>query len=291
MLKPIALETGIDVFMYLTANPANNDVPWDGTAFNYEPKLGDTTGCEIFSKSDLFQNTGNKFFCLIEPEIELMNSFILNNTMWKTCSHVTYKEQVLQQLYALFRANLGVKQYMVSQGFEYKYKIRLRPDTAVVKEFPRLSTLDFGPSSQHCQGTILYANKHIYKSGNEDWFNIGLASDMDHLLDRYIDFVATPFLSSSRKPWWDLEDHLTGLMQQRYKVCMRPQDNIWMVADKYFLKNRFYPLQEDQFMSLICLYKEDKNQFNYCIYLSNFCFEIKRKYTIGPHRNYHHCFG
>eukprot|EP01038_Epipyxis_sp_PR26KG_P005261 gene5261-7310_t len=231
LLKPIARTHGVDVFMYLTANPLFENTPWDGSAFNYEPKLNDFNGCKVFSDNPFFQGTGNKFFCQIEPESELMTPFLLNFTMWKTCSHVAMKEQVLQQLYGLYRANLGVKQYMLASGTEYKYKIRMRPDIALVKEFPPLTSFDFSPPhGAPCRSMIYYANKHIYKSGNEDWFDIGLTEDMDHLLDRYVDFVSTPFLSSSHKAWWDLEDHLTGLMHSRYGVCMGPKDDIWMVV-------------------------------------------------------------
>lgn len=94
--------------------------------------------------------------------------------------------------------------------------------------------MDFsGAGNPNCIGHILYANKVIYKSGNEDWFNIGLAEHMDRLLDRYIDFISTPFIHNSHKAWWDLENHLVGLMTFRYKVCMGPNGDIWMVTHRY----------------------------------------------------------
>ena len=88
------------------------------------------------------------------------------------------------------------------KGISYKYKVRLRPDTAIVKPLPLVSQMDFsGGNKPECLTHILYANKVIYKSGNEDWFNIGLAEHMDKLLDRYLDFISTPFVHNSHKPW------------------------------------------------------------------------------------------
>jgi hypothetical protein len=77
------------------------------------------------------------------------------------------KEQVLAQLYGIYRANMGCKQYAQLHQFEYKYKIRLRPDTAVVKAFPPYSSMDFDPKPNCEAGSIYFANKVIYKSGNE----------------------------------------------------------------------------------------------------------------------------
>jgi len=141
------------------------------------------------------------------------------------------KEQVLAQLHGIYQGNLAAKQYAIEQDIKYKYKVRLRPDTAIVKPFPLISTMDFSNLGKpDCIGHILFANKHIYKSGNEDWFNMGLTEHMDKLLDRYIDFISTPFVHNSHKSWWDLENHLMGLMSDRYKICMRPNDDIWMVV-------------------------------------------------------------
>ena len=236
LFKPLAQHGGVDVFMYQTARPETlRSYSWDGDPFTFEPRVGDPTVCKVFADSEVFgKETGNHFFCLVEPEIKLMTPFIKNFTAWHTYTYgksEKLKEQVLAQLYGIYQGNLASKQYAIEQNINYKYKVRLRPDTAIVKPFPLISTMDFSSlGNKNCVGHILFANKHIYKSGNEDWFNMGLTEHMDKLLDRYLDFVSTPFVHNSHKSWWDLENHLMGLMTDRYKICMRPNDAIWMVV-------------------------------------------------------------
>eukprot|EP00981_Chlorochromonas_danica_P013738 scaffold6806_cov177-Ochromonas_danica.AAC.10 len=234
IFKPLARKHPIDVFMYQTARPGASNANWDGSPETYQTVLGDTRGCEIFSKNEVFQHTGNRFFCLIEPEEPLMNRFLANYSLWQNYYVVNgpyyLREQALQQLYAIYRGNLAAKQFALANGCQYAYKLRLRPDIAPVQPFPDLSVFDFGPTSPGTDGTIYYANRAIYNNGNEDWFNIGRAADMDHLLDRYVDFISLPPLYITNKPWFTLEQNLLGIMQIRYKIALTHHIDIWMVV-------------------------------------------------------------
>ena len=74
-------------------------------------------------------------------------------------------------------------------------------------------------------------------NGAMDSFNIGLTEDMDHLLDRYVDFTTLPFpelvpvstgiskpvnTTSGAMRKWMAEDFLVGLMRTRYNICIIP---------------------------------------------------------------------
>ena len=232
LFKPLAKNHGIDVFMYLTAHPEYDNSRWNGKPETYEPSVGDTRACEVFSNNEVFKGTGNRFFCLVEPELQLMDYFTEKLPQWKNYGKpLNHNEQALAQLYALFRANLAAKEYALSAKVHYSHKIRLRPDTAFVKPFPALNTIKFiGGSRRNCNTTIYFANKTIYRNGNEDWFNVGLAQDMDILLDRYLEFIATPFIHNSRHDWWDLENHLIGVVEIRHRICLDWLADIWMVV-------------------------------------------------------------
>jgi len=89
---------------------------------------------------------------------------------------------------------MASKQYALATGTIYRYKIRLRPDLAVVKPFPPINSINFGNLSRSCLGTIYYPNNVIFPQGAEDSFNIGETAAMDHLLDRYVDLTTKPFI-------------------------------------------------------------------------------------------------
>ncbi len=232
LFRPLSHNHGVDVFMYLTAHPDANNSEWDGNPHTYEPMVGDNRACKIFSDNDIFKNTGNKFFCLVEPEYKLMNLFSDQLPQWKTYGKPkNHNEQALAQLHAIYRANLAAKEYALVANIEYAYKIRLRPDTAFVKPFPVLASLNFGSlPGRDCNSTIFYASKAIYKNGNEDWFNVGRSNDMDVLLDRYMAFISDPFIHNSPRSWWDLENHLMGHVEMRHKICLTWYYDIWMVV-------------------------------------------------------------
>ena len=239
LIKILADHGGVDVFMYQTAHPEAKSSNWNGETHTFETVAGDDTVCRPYSSHPIFsQNSTNKFFCLVEPEVELMTPFLLKLPAWR---YYTYgqspilREQLLQQFYGMYRCNLASKQYALSHNITYTYKVRLRPDTAVVKMFPRLSELKFRSETGGCKKTIYYANKYIHKNGAEDWFNVGLAEDMDHLLDRYIDFTSTPFGTNelAKGNHYDAEDYVVGLMRDRYNICMTWESTIWMVVIRW----------------------------------------------------------
>ena len=226
---------GIDVFMYIQSpTDISSTYQWNGNAYDYIPTPGDTRGCQIFSNNDVFKSTGNHFFCLVENEIQLMNNFLRKFAHWNS-RHPDYNnefmnEQALQQYYGMYKGNQACKQYSIAYKVNYKYKIRLRPDTPLTKPIPNLNTLNFGSTDSNCNKTVYFSNKAV--TGHSDWFNIGEAADMDYVLDRYIDFIATDFewiQSNSNKGWWDLEDHFERLLLDKYSICIKDAIEFWMV--------------------------------------------------------------
>lgn len=231
LFKPLARKHPVDVFMYLTAHPGHSNEQWDGSPLTYEPAVGDMRGCEVFSANEVFSGTGNRFFCLVEDEVQLMNAFILSYPWWghyytNRGPPPQMKEQALQQLYGMYRANLAAKQHALATGVQYEYKIRLRPDIALVRPFSDLSVFDFSAQG----GMIYYSNPHIYHPGNEDFFNIGRAVHMDPLLDRYLDFISLPLLTHGVRDWFIMEEFLVATMSKRYNISMAWHADIWLVV-------------------------------------------------------------
>ena len=103
------MTSGVDVFMYVSAKsePTLEDKKWNGQPSTYVPVAGKgnngVEACRVFSKAALF-HTGNKehrFFCLVEPEVQLMTPFLREFDMWRH-RHYNYRnekmnEQALQQ--------------------------------------------------------------------------------------------------------------------------------------------------------------------------------------------------
>ena len=232
-LKPLAERGGLDVFMFVDAHPDDLNYAWDGDPTTFRPRPGDTTACRPYSDHPLFHTTGSRFFCLVEPETQLMNGFVRNFSTWH---HYTYNserlnEQALRQYYSMYRANLAAKQFAVANNIKYTYKVRLRPDTAFVKPIPDFATIKFELNLPDCDNIVYYANKKVYTNGNEDWFNFGLAADMDRVLDRYQDLTTEAFYGVKRgRNYFDLEDHLTQTMFFKYRICMSDHHDVWMVV-------------------------------------------------------------
>jgi hypothetical protein len=234
LMKPLTEWGGLDVFMYVDSRPDDKNYVWDGNPASFRPQRGDITACKPYSDNSIFHNgTGNRFFCLVEDEVALMNQFVRNFSTWSRYSYNSERmnEQALRQVYSMSRANLACKQFATAYGIHYTFKIRLRPDTAFVKPIGPLSNMLFRNPSVQCKKQIYYANTHIYHNGNEDWFNIGLSQDMDHLLDRYHDLTTEIFYGlKPGRNYFDLEDWLTQIMATKYGVCMGPHESIWMVV-------------------------------------------------------------
>lgn len=118
LFKPLAKQHGVDVFMYQTAQIGYNNHDWDkNKPEDYEPMIGDIQGCQVFSQNKVFaQSTGNHFFCLVEPEVELLNSFLESSPIW-TVYHFRVNrqrnEQALQQLYAIYRGKKSIICYLL----------------------------------------------------------------------------------------------------------------------------------------------------------------------------------
>ena len=241
LFKPLAGMGGFDVFMYMTSNPTAKKGDWNGQPIFFEPVAGETTACEVFSKASVFHDgSGNRFFCLVEPEVQLMTKWVRNFTMWSGrpggYNSELYNEQALQQYYGHYRANLASKEYSTAHSVSYKYKIRLRPDTPLTRVFPPLSSYNFGPTAgKPCKSTVYYPNAKV--GGHNDWFNLGLATDMDKLLDRYVDFTSSDWdwrqMSARKhgaKNYWDLEDHLEALLLFKYEICLEWFVELWVVV-------------------------------------------------------------
>lgn len=182
VIKPLALYGGVDVFIYIQVDRKYESSPpvWDGDPFTYEQTLGDISMCKLYSEHAIFQaNRGNHVYCLNEYEQELSNPFIENFPFWSYYYYADIplsKEMLLQQLYGIYRANLGSKQIELSKGFKYSYKLRLRPDVAAVKEFPILDAIKVHEVNSNCPTTIWYPSLIFYRLGGaEDSFNFGLA--------------------------------------------------------------------------------------------------------------------
>jgi hypothetical protein len=259
-LEPLAEYGGVDVFMYLSAHPQEPNSTWDGDPWTYNPSPGDTRACQVFSEHPIFNNgTGNKFFCLVEEEVPLMNIFTKKNPIWETYTYhdplFKYAEQVLTQLYGMYQGNLAAKEYAVAAGITYKYKARVRPDVAFVRilNTTELKSMNFGQNARRaeCKRTIYHANTALYRnSAVEDFFNFGLASDMDHLLDRYFEITTQPFVFDFKdRDDWKLEDHLKESLLRNHESCQENWDQIWMVIlrrSDYRGLNKWQPDQDPQ---------------------------------------------
>ena len=223
----ISQKGGVDVFYYVQAHTDHNNSKWDGEPSTYLPSVGDLSVCEPFLNHSLFSNaTGNRFFCLVEPEIQLLNPFIVANPAWKYyfVHFLSAREQFLQQLYGMYRSNLASKQFSMSNGLSYQYKIRIRPDVSLIKPFPTFDRLNF--TGDGC-GKIIIPSKKFMRFCAEDCFNVGCARDMDHLLDRYIDFISLPYPEPNCK--WGGESFVEKLMMIRYNVTLESNSDVQML--------------------------------------------------------------
>lgn len=241
LFKVLWSQGPFDVFMHLQADPSNNET-WNGEPWTYREKLGDDRGCKIFSDHPIFHGTGNKFFCMIEPEQKLMTKFLDENPIWNRYWYIhriskygvdyKKKEQYLQQLYSMYRANLGCRQYQLAKNVDYTHKIRLRPDTAVLMPFPLYSQLDFRARTNNiCNATIYFLNTPLIKAiGGQDIFNVGLSEHMDNLFSTYSDFVSNSIPKSIQESGeWIAEQMLEENLKEKYHVCMAWHDLIKMV--------------------------------------------------------------
>ena len=246
LFKPLINQGfAIDVFMFQTTSidplGKQQNAKWNGDPRMYVNRIGDSRGCRLFSDADIFNvTTPNFFFCLVEREQQLLNPFIRNFEMWKGRGEAYGRdymnEAALQQLYGHYRANVAAKQFAILQRHEYAYKIRTRPDFGYMQPFPKLATLRFDSSSQQkdvCAGaprTILASKRFLKRGQLIDMFNVGLAEDMDRLLDRYQDLTGNSDFFGQYQGGWTVESHLVFLMHQKYNICVADSPLIWADA-------------------------------------------------------------
>ena len=124
----------------------------------------------------------------------------------------------------MYRSNLASKQFSMSNGLSYQYKIRIRPDVSLIKPFPTFDRLNF--TGDGC-GKIIIPSKKFMRFCAEDCFNVGCARDMDHLLDRYIDFISLPYPEPNCK--WGGESFVEKLMMIRYNVTLESNSDVQML--------------------------------------------------------------
>jgi hypothetical protein len=132
----------------------------------------------------------------------------------------------------MYRANMAAKQYALMKEFTYKYKIRLRPDVALVQPMPLPNQMNFTCYDSTCAKIIYYPNPKILTVGSEDTFNIGEAETMDHVLDRYVDLTTKRFIKNRwrTRPFWNSESFLIALLKEKYNVSLRSHNDIWMLV-------------------------------------------------------------
>ena len=240
---------GLDVFMYVQAHPDHNSSSWTGLVNQYLPSVGDTRACEpLLNHSYFGASTGNRLFCLVEPELQLLTPVLCANPMWGSYDYgetIHAREQLLQQLYGMYRANLAAKQVALAEGFSYEYKLRVRPDVALVRPMPRFNELNFSATQPGGCRKILHMNKAVNANGAEDMFNVGHADDMDCVLDRYIDLVSRPLpfagppKAGMPRQSWNAEKFLQRLLETRYHLCLKADNRIEMSPVRS--RSKFHP--------------------------------------------------
>jgi hypothetical protein len=236
LIAPIAIHGGVDLFIYIPANRSiTTSTPWNGLPWTYEPYEGDRRPCELYANNPIFHpSTGNKAFCLVEYESQLTDRFIARFPYWRDYFYEAPegKEMFLQQEFGKYRGNLAAKQYALLSGHDYKYKVRLRPDEAIIKAIPPIQS--FGYRRNHrCPGsTIYYPDEDIYGYSAVDSFNIGEASAMDMVLDRYMLLLTRnanwTMIPRYKDRWWTSELHLNHSLYNDYGICLKSHKQIVM---------------------------------------------------------------
>ena len=215
---------GFDVFM-------NVATTGEGTVL--QPIVGDKSVCSSLHDKTIFSTNGtnpNNFFCQVDKSFSHLNNFVKSYPNWRK---YVYKDNeaehefFLQQLYDIYRCNEGIRQYSASTGVQYKYKMRLRPDSAWGSPIPRMEDLDFGEygnNNSDCKSIIRISSRHHYPGGNEDTFNVGYSSDMDVRFDEYVDFMSNAHVMD--KPW-NNEQYLQSMLLKK-KICLQDDDRLIM---------------------------------------------------------------
>ena len=215
---------GFDVFM---------NVATTGEGSVLQPIVGDKSVCSSLHDETIFstnRTNPNNFFCQVEKSYSHLNTFVKSYPNWR---NYIYKDNeaehefLLQQMYDIHRCNEGIRQYSASTGVQYKYKMRLRPDSAWGSPIPRMEDLDFGKygnNSSDCKSIIRISSRYHYLGGNEDTFAVGLSSDMDVRLDEYVDFMDNVHTMDKQ---WNNEQYLQSMLLKK-KICLQDDDRLIM---------------------------------------------------------------
>ena len=261
LFKQICKQGPFDVYMHLLADPKYNET-WNGEPWTFRETIGDLSGCRVFSDHAIFHNTGNKFFCYVEPEEQLISSLFDKNSFWEKYFYVARykdfkkKEQYIHQIYSMYKGNLGCKQFSIASNIVYTHKIRVRPDSGFLDFFPPYEFLDFGPHVEKgCNSTIFFSNTAMINAiGGQDLFAVGLAKDMDNYLDLYLDFISKPppkfILQSSI---WMAEEFMLNNLLEKYAICLDMNVRIKLTpirADKDWRKNKVDWEKKDDWVEL-----------------------------------------
>lgn len=171
--------SNFDVFMSVSTREGKN-----------EPAVNNISYCEPLRP----RNNDSFFKCEVPREKELpvypgiMDSYFYADKFGK--------QSLLPQLFSLTRCSSLIREHMVETGISYKYIIRLRPDTAVLSQFPSLDELNIKRNEIRVMG------KRKCCCGNEDWFGVGHADVMFPYLDRYYSLQTHDWYGEKKSVYW-----------------------------------------------------------------------------------------
>ena len=247
--------TGFDVFMYLEA-PMNSTLV--GPLKTEPDSPDDYSGCTTLSSSKYFdEHHNNKFFCRVSEELSLANLWLSKLPSLGSYAMPGYQSGLLTQLYGMKQCNEAIMQYETQMGYKFKFKMRLRPDIASTRSWTKnITEIDFTMDNKdnhflsneinrfkgkpelikahNCTRKIRFASWDGYAGGNEDWFNVGLADDMDVLLNRYTDLTTHPrgneetdFFYPPGPLKWSAEHYIVNVAREK-GICLEHEPSIHM---------------------------------------------------------------
>jgi hypothetical protein len=164
LIEPLAEYGGVDLFIYSQVPRDESKAPTADDYASINKEL-----CDLYFHHQIFQSkSGNKVICLAEHDQPQVNNLISSFPAWSSFMNTNEVsgdkliriERYLRQLYGQYRCNLACKQYEISMNLTYKYKVRLRPDVALVMPLPKIADLvqRFTIVRSECNSTVYYSN-------------------------------------------------------------------------------------------------------------------------------------
>ena len=112
----------------------------------------------------------------------------------------------------------------------YKYRMCVRPDSALLQPFPDPRTIDFTPSKQrseyerfqnslNCSTTIRFGDPKVLHIMWEDSFAIGLSAPMEVYFNRYLYSLSNVSSSEHIAPAISSECYLAKMLLM-YGICL-----------------------------------------------------------------------